>query len=168
MNVDSALHLEYTAKSPMGKGKASHTDLMVRETRRTLAIEAKWTEPQYETVAKWRIKGKSPENKDRVLKGWLQLIQPFVSRKLDLDDFSGIVYQTVHRAASACYESEKPNLAYLHFVTDPSREGATATQYKSDLELLRELMGKANKFGIIGNMLYDFTNPSHFDNLYSH
>jgi len=69
-------------------------------------------------------------------------------RKLDLDDFSGIVYQTVHRAASACYESEKPNLAYLHFVPDPSGKGATATQYESDLKLLRELMGKPNEFGI--------------------
>ena len=69
-------------------------------------------------------------------------------RKLDLDDFSGIVYQAIHRAASACYESEKPNLAYLHFVPDPSGKGATATQYESDLELLRELMGKPNEFGI--------------------
>lgn len=148
MNVYSDLHLEYTVKSPMGKGKASHTDLMVRETRRTLAIEAKWTEPRHETVAKWGKRGKSPENKERVLKGWLQLIQPHASRKLDLDDFSGIIYQMVHRAASACYESEKPNLAYLHFVPDPSGKGATATQYESDLELLRELMGKPNEFGI--------------------
>ena len=146
MDVGSDLHLEYTVKSPMGKGKASYTDLMVRETRKTLAIEAKWTEPRYETVAKWRKKGKSPENKERVLKGWLQLIQPHAQRNLDLNDFSDAVYQMVHRAASACFNSEQPRLAYLHFIPDPSGKGATSKQYQSDLEHLRLLLGNPSDF----------------------
>lgn len=142
----SDLHLEYTVSPPIGKGKASYTDLMVRQQGDTLAIEAKWTEPRYETVAQWRRKGKSPKNRERVLRGWLDLIQPHSTRVLNLDDFSDAVYQMVHRAASACFNSEQPHLAYLHFIPDPSGKGATSKQYQSDLEHLRLLLGNPSNF----------------------
>lgn len=141
------LHLEFTVNPPMGKGKASHTDLMVRRQGGTLAIETKWTEPRYETVARWREKGKSPANRGRVLRGWLDLIQPHALRILDVNDFSEAVYQMVHRAASACFNSEQPRLAYLHFIPDPSGLGETSEQYRADLKHLKDLLGDPIEFG---------------------
>lgn len=146
LNIASDLHLEYKVNPPIGKGKASYTDLMVRQQGDTLAIEAKWTEPRYDTIAEWRKKGERPKNKEKVLRGWLDLIQPHTLRVLDINDFSAAVYQMVHRAASACFNSEQPHLAYLHFTPDPSGKGATSEQYQSDLEHLRLLLGNPSNF----------------------
>jgi hypothetical protein len=52
MSGQADLHVEFTVSSPKGRGKASHTDLMLRDADRVQAVEAKWGEPQYETVAK--------------------------------------------------------------------------------------------------------------------
>jgi len=146
LNTNCDFHLEFTVNSPKGRGKASHTDLMLRRQGDTLALEAKWTEPRYETVAQWRKKGKSTTNREKVLRGWLDLIQPHALCVLDVNDFSEAVYQIVHRAASACYYSEKPRLVYLHFIPDPSGAGATSEQYRSDLNHLKELLGNPTKF----------------------
>ena len=63
-----------------------------------------------------------------------------------MNDFSDAVYQTVHRAASACFNSEQPHLAYLHFIPDPSGLGATSEQYQSDLKHLKDLLGNPKRF----------------------
>jgi hypothetical protein len=146
MNTNSDLHLEFTVDPLKGRGIASHTDLMVRWQADTLALEAKWTEPRYETVAEWTRRGRTPGNRECVLRGWLDLLQPHAARVLNLDDFSGAVYQMVHRAASACYNAEHPRLAYLHFIPDPSGQGATSAQYQSDLEHLQDLLGNPARF----------------------
>src|SRR5438046_1368623 len=49
---DYDLFLEYTVRPPKGRGKASHTDVMLKSGNHALAIEGKWTEPMYETVAR--------------------------------------------------------------------------------------------------------------------
>ncbi len=146
MNTNSDLHLEYTVNPPKGSGFASHTDLMVRWQADTLAIETKWTEPRYETVAEWTRQGMTPGNREQVMRGWLDLLQPHVASVLNPDDFSGAVYQMIHRAASACYNAEQPRLAYLHFIPDPSGQGATSAQYQSDLEHLQVLLGNPTRF----------------------
>src|SRR5690348_1440566 len=46
-----SLHLEYEVESPGATGNPSQTDLMVLSQVAGIAIEAKWTEPRYETVA---------------------------------------------------------------------------------------------------------------------
>ncbi len=145
MNADSDLHLEFTVDPPKGKGIASHTDLMVRCQGDTMAIEAKWTEPRYETVED-RNRRENTENRRQVIRGWLDLLQPHTASILHVDDFAGAVYQMVHRAASACYKSERPRLAYLHFTPDPSGKGATSAQYQADLEHLQELLGNPARF----------------------
>lgn len=142
MDISSNLHLEFTVNPLKGRGIASHTDLMVISSSGTLAIEAKWTEPRYPTVGEW-IK---PGNRELVLRGWLDMLQPHSQRLLKPIDFSGTVYQMVHRAASACYKSDYPQLAYLHFVPDLSECGATSAQYQSDLVHLFNLLGKPDKF----------------------
>src|SRR5207248_1054781 len=51
------LHLEYTVGPFGGRGKASHTDVMLTSGTESLAIEAKWTEPMYEAIKDWPEKG---------------------------------------------------------------------------------------------------------------
>jgi len=146
MNTNCDLHLEYTVHPPKGSGRPSQTDLMVRWQADTLAIEAKWTEPRYETIGEWARQGDTPENHSKVLRGWLGLLQPHAARILQVEDFTDAVYQVVHRAASACHKSERPRLAYLHFKPDPSGQGATSAQYQSDLEHLHNLLGNPTNF----------------------
>ena len=47
------LNFEYTVSPPRGRGKASHTDLMIVSPEIAIAIEAKWTESRYEKVRDW-------------------------------------------------------------------------------------------------------------------
>lgn len=47
------LHFEYQVRPAAGKGKASHTDLMVIEGPSAMAVEAKWTEPPSQSVRDW-------------------------------------------------------------------------------------------------------------------
>src|SRR5690606_13238748 len=66
-----------------GKGRASCTDLIIENEKSCYAIEAKRTEPKYETVEKW--KGNS-KNKEKVLDWWLNLIEETTSVKIEQQD----------------------------------------------------------------------------------
>lgn len=61
MPAESTLHFEFKVDSPLGVGLPSHTDMMVRSGGHQLAVEAKWTEPRYETVKKWILKPPDPD-----------------------------------------------------------------------------------------------------------
>jgi hypothetical protein len=85
-----------------------------------LAVEAKWTEPPYETVQDWLKKDKSksdPSNREEVLSGWLGLLTPDVIAS----SFFNCEYQMIHRAASAraaaANTAKRPSLAYFKFHT---------------------------------------------------
>lgn len=143
---DSSLHVEFTVKPPAGRGKGSHSDLMVRSRSQALAIEAKWTEPRYETVAKWLLAGSNVANREKVLAGWLSLLQPHATRKLNPLEFGDCVYQLVHRAASACWQTAKPQLAYLIFQRMAARGGESAHYCRADLEHLHGLLGCPENF----------------------
>jgi len=138
-------HLEYTVKSPKGEGSPSHSDVMVIDGDVALAIEAKWTEPKGKTIDDWYPTVDSM-NGPLVLNGWLELLQPRATRKLRRADFSGAIIQMVHRAASACYAGNNPNLAFLLFTPSPSRQTATALKILNDLAHLWCLLGKPAKF----------------------
>lgn len=80
-----------------GRGKASFTDVMLDLGTDVVAIEAKRTERLYDTVSAWL--GPAPtDNRRRVLDHWLKC-----TLKLDgpQDRYHDLVYQIVHRAASA-------------------------------------------------------------------
>src|SRR5262249_6317575 len=47
------LILEYTVGPFGGRGKTSHTDVMLTSGDESLAIEAKWTEPMYPATKDW-------------------------------------------------------------------------------------------------------------------
>ncbi len=140
------LHLEYKVKPPKGSGQASHTDLMVISGESALSIEAKWTEPQYDTVDKWLTKGPDPRNRREVLAGWLSLLQEHAMRELRIEDFSGAVYQMVHRAASACATGKMPRLAYLIFKPSPDPKTAPVPKLRDDLTHLWNLLGNPKGF----------------------
>ena len=148
--AESTLHFEFKVNSERGIGLPSHTDLMVRSGSDRLAVEAKWTEPRYETVEKWirkppdpdsSSKPVAPDNRHTRLKGWIELIQPYATRPLRKEEFSNVVYQMVHRAASACAEATHPQLAYLLFTPLPDGKSVQGKQYHDDLAELHRLLG---------------------------
>jgi len=144
-----SLHLEYQVDAPRGKGLPSHTDLMVRTSALQLALEIKWGEPRYPDVARWLGGGDSPSaNKIERLAGWLDLIQPHVGRPLHAADFGAVVYQMLHRAASACEHAEvTPRLAYVVFDPPPGRI-KTHAPYADDLRQLASLIAPAPGFSM--------------------
>jgi hypothetical protein len=139
------LHLEFTVKSPQGRGKASHTDVMLIQGNRAIAFEAKWTEPQYYRVSKWLVGGNDPENRCLVMSSWLSLLQPHATLKLRLEGFGAAIYQMVHRAAAACYAGNIPTLAYVQFC--PLANGCEPdVMLMNDLSYLHSLLGAPDEF----------------------
>jgi hypothetical protein len=150
---DGTISFEYCVPSPKANGNPSQTDALVMSGSKVWGIEAKWTEPRYETVAR-RVSRLEADGADpcKTVQGWLEYLQPCASRALHVDDFAGAVYQTVHRAASVCaVAAEKklqPELVYLHFHPSPMASTATTKQYVSDLCHLRSLLGPGSGLGM--------------------
>jgi hypothetical protein len=97
-----ALAFEYEVDVQAGKGGPSITDLMLVGPKQVVAVEAKYTEPDYETVRDW-LKKSNRDNRREVLQGWLSLINRTTDSQLNHRDVMDLPYQTVHRAASACF-----------------------------------------------------------------
>ncbi len=144
---DYDIFLEYTVGPFGGRGKASHTDVMLAAGKDSLAIEAKWTEPMYPVVKDWPKKGeiKTP-NQQAVLKGWLDVLAKRSGHSLNSGDFDGVVYQMIHRAASAAFVSERPRLAYFLFKPSPDPKSATPEAILGKLDALWTLLGKPEGF----------------------
>ena len=95
-------HFEFPVPVQKGAGKASFTDLMVLSPWFAIAIEAKYTEPAYETVGNWL--GNPPHsNRVAVLGGWIELIERETGVRLSALELARHPYQLVHRTASACF-----------------------------------------------------------------
>ncbi len=153
-----SVDFEYEVPVPgLSKGNASQTDAMVFSEQSAIAIEAKWTEPRYETVAR-RLKSriaqltrKEPANEAKhvrdqraVIDGWLGLLQKHSGNKLGLDDAGEVVYQMIHRTGSACATCAMPAVVYLHFEPSPAKGAASTAQYRADMAHLHRLMGNAS------------------------
>lgn len=153
---ESAVHFEYCVASPKSGGNPSQTDALLMSDSTVWAVEAKWTEPRYETVAK-RIRKPESDGGDprRKVDGWLKYLQPFATRDLRVDDVLEVVYQVLHRAASACAVASvnqlQPHLVYLHFHPSPLPTSATTSQYVADLRHLHALLGNPDgvKFTVV-------------------
>ncbi|MDY0096508.1 MAG: hypothetical protein RBT80_27740 [Candidatus Vecturithrix sp.] len=146
MSAEWTLHLEYKVNPPRGIGKASHTDLMVLSNTSSLAIEAKWTEPRYQTVGEWLREGTNPSNRLDVFSGWLSLLQKHARRQLKTEDFTDTVYQMVHRSASACAVAADPRMAYLVFKSSLDPKTADFSTIQDDIKHLWNLLGKPKSF----------------------
>jgi hypothetical protein len=139
------LFLEYTVSPRGGRGKASHTDVMIKSGSAALAIEAKWTEPMYDTVRKW-LGGETDSNRNRALNGWLEMLADRVGENLSAAQFSDSIYQMVHRAASAADSGEQPRLAYFLFKCSGVNNAATTDQIVAQLRSLWFKLGKPANF----------------------
>lgn len=138
------LCFEYEVEVQGGKGKPSYTDLMILADGLVMAVEAKHTEPKYESVETWL--GDPPsENKNKVLTGWLELINNATSSSLKIDDVLPITYQCIHRTASACMPMKEKNgvkryIVYQYFIDKDKHTDL----YEDDLTMLRELTANSN------------------------
>jgi hypothetical protein len=154
--VDRDVYFEYCVVSPKPGGNPSQTDALLMSDKTVWAIEAKWTEPRYETVAKRISKPESDGADPRTtVNGWLKYLQPLSTQELRVDDVLDVVYQVLHRAASACAVASatrlQPHLVYLHFHPSPLSSSAKTDQYVSDLQHLHDLMGNPDgvKFTVV-------------------
>lgn len=121
LELQSPLDLifEYSVPVQRGRGKASFTDLMVLSEDSAIAVEAKYTEPEYESVASW-LGREATDNRVAVLDGWLCLINGRTASALSRENVLNLPYQLVHRAASACFPTKaKTALVYLVFGGNP-------------------------------------------------
>jgi hypothetical protein len=151
---DARVHFEFCVASPKVGGNPSQTDVLLTSDLMVWAIEAKWTEPRYETIAKRLAKLEADGADPRLtVSGWLMHLQEFANRQLRLEDFGGVVYQMLHRAASACVvakkQSKEPRLVYFHFSPSPDMRSSSTDQYLADLKLLHGLMGSPIRMGFI-------------------
>jgi len=131
---------EFGVDVQKGKGKPSQTDLMITSDDHAIAIEAKYTEPPYETVLTWM--GNS-SNRIRVLEGWLDLISSSVCKnRINVEDIVVLPYQLVHRCASVCFPGVVyRTLIYQCFDLDEEK----ALYYRSQLETLIRVLKKPEK-----------------------
>lgn len=86
-------------------GRPSMTDLMIITDKYNIAVEGKFTENLYETINEWLSCSSKNSEKPDVLKSWYNYIRDYC----DFDESSleeiqdKVVYQFLHRTASACY-----------------------------------------------------------------
>lgn len=138
------LNFEHTVNPPRGRGKASCTDLMVIGAEFVMAIEAKWTEPRYETVEDWL---RDSDNRAEVLRGWCDLLEQRGANPIRKGDLSELPYQMIHRAASACHPHGVATsrwLIYMLFETTTKERD----EYLLDLRRLRDVLGAKSTLGI--------------------
>lgn len=140
MRFSEPLELLFEHQVPVkaGVGKASHTDLMIRTPTERIAIEAKYTEPAYESVSAWRKKA-TGENRDKVLEGWFKLINDTLHTSLKAEDAEESTYQLIHRTASAC-EGTAAVRAVVYQVFDCDPRDRTA--YLAQMQRLKRLIGE--------------------------
>lgn len=81
-----------------GRGNSSMTDVMLDLGTDVVAVEAKHTEPLYETVGTW-LGAPPTANREKVLRHWLSCC---IGAPMDIEDCRELIYQMVHRTASAC------------------------------------------------------------------
>lgn len=112
------LSFEFQVKPLYGRGNPSHTDLMLTWDNYCAAIEAKYLEPEYDTVEQWLEKGQR-ENRLMIVQGWCDLLARNTGLDVSVDSVRKITYQLLHRAASACTIPDRtPLLIYEVFVDE--------------------------------------------------
>lgn len=138
---DATLTFEYTVAPFKGRGKASHTDLMILTPSLAIAEEAKYTEPKYETVLTW-LGTPAEENKGLVLEGWLEAINKAAGCALTIASVLNLTYQLIHRTASACKPPAERRAVVYHYFdpVDPHQE-----IYANEFRTLAGLVGAPEK-----------------------
>ena len=100
------LHFEYEVPVQQGRGKSSYTDLMILGTDVAVAVEAKFTEPRYESVETWLAAARTT-NRAEVLEGWIRAIEAGSEAMVNREVVRELPYQLIHRTASVCCVSRR-------------------------------------------------------------
>jgi hypothetical protein len=146
-------HFEYAVASAKLGGNPSQTDAMLFSQSLVCGIEAKWTEPRYESVRARLARPESDGGDPSItVEGWVRHLRPYGHGDLKVDEVEDVVYQVLHRAASigatATAHRLRPALVYLHFHPSPLKSSATTEGYVEDLRRLRCAMGEATSFAM--------------------
>jgi len=111
--VSGRVTFEAETKSHCPGDKSSYSDVMVESPTAVVAIEGKWTEGRYPTVKKWC----TSDHRLDVLNHWLGLMQKY-SNPRGQSEVAELVYQMVHRCASACSRKQsKAVMVYQVFTS---------------------------------------------------
>jgi len=132
------LDFEYKVPVRKGRGRESHTDLMIYGDDVCIGVEAKYTEPHYPNVKDWLAKGKKLQNRLNVLDGWCSLIEKVTGSQRDEELIEDVTYQVIHRVASVCSRPE-PNKYVVYQIFDTS--GENLQYYITELLKIREIFG---------------------------
>jgi uncharacterized protein DUF6946 len=124
---DTEMHFEYKVPVQRGRGKSSFTDLMICAGDVAVAIEAKFTEPRYESVATW-LGGTPTTNRVNVLEGWLCAIEAAAQASIPRDAVGDLPYQLIHRTASVCCVGRRKRIVVYQVFGD-----SPADYYAEDL-----------------------------------
>jgi hypothetical protein len=124
---DTDMHFEHDVPVQRGRGKPSYTDLMIFADDVAVAIEAKFTEPRYESVATW-LGGAPTTNRVDVLEGWLCAIEAAAEASIQRDAVRELPYQLIHRTASVCCVGRRRRLVVYQVFGD-----SPAAYYAEDL-----------------------------------
>ncbi len=125
---------EYAVAARGGRGKSSFTDVMVKGPAAAVAIEAKYTEPAYESVRGW-VKDPAEPNRIAVLSGWLELINRACGIRLTAEQVLDVPYQLIHRSASVCsIDVARRLVLYLLF------EDADKSKYNTGIPAFSRLL----------------------------
>ena len=114
----------FAEKNAKQIGRPSMTDLMLLDNQYRIAIEGKYTEKLYESIEKWKKNSKKNSNKHDVLTTWYDYIKRYSSyNQSDIHQIEHeVVYQFLHRTASACYKCDEnglqPVLVYQLFYNE--------------------------------------------------
>jgi hypothetical protein len=134
---------EHQVKPPKGGGTPSHTDLMFEWATHAIAVEAKYTEPHYETVKQWLKKG-NVQNRKNVLDGWISRIEEETGAALDRRQLSELTYQMIHRTAAAV-SCKTPESTVVYQVFDPAPEKMQC--YRNELAKLATSLSAPSRLG---------------------
>jgi hypothetical protein len=132
------LDFEYKVPAQKGRGRESHTDLMIYWDEVCIGVEAKYTEPHYPNVKDWLAAGDQQKNRLDVLDGWCSLIEGITKTKRNAELLEDATYQAIHRVASVCSRPE-PNKYVVYQVFDPGAENLQ--YYITELLKIREIFG---------------------------
>ncbi len=142
---ECTVEFEYQVAPPAGKGKESHTDVMLWWGTTCFGIEAKYTEPPYEVVSHWLKDGSNLENRLKVLGGWCDLIAKTTGKQCLPESLGEETYQMIHRIASACSRPEKQKHV-VYQVFDPQTE--KVGYYRQELAKLKAVFATGTTIGL--------------------
>ena len=119
------------------------TDVMVVAAGQAIAIEAKHTETKDDTIGTWLKKGDDRENRAKVIKHWRHLIEAVTDTPIDHTNLGSVVYQTLHRTASACAATPRGGRAHVMYLA--LVEPGSQIDYAKDLWLASLVLDPAQK-----------------------